>query len=113
FSPVNPSQVAHVETMLNNIHTQFIEAVRKGRGERLKDEPGLFSGLFWSGEQALEIGLVDELASERTIARDIVKAEELVNFTPKENLLDRLAGRIGAGAASALETVLRQQPSLQ
>ncbi len=113
FSPLSDQQVSHIATMLENIHTQFIEAVKKGRGDRLSDRPGLFSGLVWSGEQAMEIGLVDELANERTIARDIVKAERIVNFTPEEDLLNRLAGRLGAGVGQSLAVFFSQSLNLR
>lgn len=113
FSPINDGQREHIGTMLENIHSQFITAVKEGRGDRLKDTPGLFSGLVWSGEQALEFGLVDELANERTIAREIVKAETMINFTPQDDLLTRLAGRLGAGASAALAKILTQSTVLQ
>ena len=113
FSPSNDNQVAHINSMLENIHSQFIDAVKEGRGDRLSDSTEIFSGLVWSGEQALELGLVDELANQRTIARDIVKAETMVNFTPQEDLLTRLAGRVGAGASAALAGILLQGGSIR
>lgn len=113
FSPTNESQTQHIESMLVNIHEQFIEAVKHGRGDRIQDIPGLYSGLVWSGEQALEFGLVDALASDQSIARDIVEAETLVNFTPQEDLFNRLAGRLGAAISAGLSRVLLQQSLVQ
>lgn len=93
--------------MLNNTHQQFIEQVRAGRGDRLSDHPDLFSGLVWSGEQALELGLIDGLASTSGVARDIIGAEETVDFTHRESPLARftrqLGTSIGAGLAKHLE----------
>jgi protease-4 len=112
FSPQNPEDVAHIKTMLAQIHQQFIDIVKEGRGERLvKDNPGLFSGLIWTGEEAIKLGLADDLGSSSQVAREVIKAEDIVDFTAKEKYLDRLAERLGAGAASVLATQL--QPSLR
>ncbi len=86
----------HAHAMLDNIHQQFIDVVEDGRGDRLADNPDLFSGLFWSGEQALPLGLIDGLANSGTIARDIVGAEDIIDYTPRPNYLDRFAGKLGA-----------------
>lgn len=106
FSPLPPKQRAYIQTMLDQIHQQFITVVREGRGKRLKETPELFSGLFWNGEQALALGLADHLGNIDYVAREVVKAEELVDYTPKENVAERLAKRfgasIGAGAVKAL-----------
>ena len=89
--------------MLKNIHQQFITAVKDGRGDRLKEDvEGMFSGLIWTGEQGLEIGLVDELASAGHVAREVVGEKEIVDFTVTDDLLDRLAKRVGATMASIL-----------
>ena len=88
--------------MLGVIHQQFIDTVRKGRGDRLKDVPGLFSGLVWTGTTSIELGLADELGSLRSVARDVVKAEELVDFTRRPNLAERLAKRAGMSAGQAI-----------
>lgn len=108
FSPFKENQKQHLSDMLDTIHQQFITAVKTGRGDRLKSDADLYSGLVWSGEQALTLGLVDALKSERDIARDIVGAETRMNFTPREGLLDRVAGQLGAGMQSAISTLLRQ-----
>jgi protease IV len=107
FSPLPPKQRAYLQTMLDQIHQQFIKVVREGRGTRLKETPDTFSGLFWNGEQALAMGLADHLGNLDYVAREIVKAEEVVDYTPKENVAERLAKRfgasIGAGAVKALQ----------
>jgi protease-4 len=106
FSPLPPKQRAFLQTTLDQIHQQFIAVVRQGRGDRLKETPELFSGLFWSGEQALKLGLVDHLGNLDYVAREVVKAEEVVDYTPKENVAERLAKKfgaaIGAGAVKAM-----------
>ncbi len=104
FSPLNPQQDAHAREMLGDIHQQFIEVVRKGRGERLQATPETFSGLVWSGQRAVSLGLADELASLEQVARDVVKAEEIVDYTQRENVAQRLARRFGAGMG---ESVMR------
>lgn len=102
FSPILDSQRAHAEAMLEQIHQQFISIVRKGRGDRLKETPELFSGLLWVGEKSVELGLADELGGVDYVAREVVKAEEIVDFTPRENVAERLARRFGAGMGEAL-----------
>ena len=93
FSPMKDDEVAHMETLLDSIHQQFITAVKEGRGEALSDD--VFSGLMWTGEQALNIGLVDGIGSELSVARDIFNTEKIVNFTPKDGFIEQLAGGIG------------------
>jgi len=109
FSPLVPKQRAYIQAMLDQIHQQFIKVVREGRGKRLKETPETFSGLFWNGEQALALGLADHLGNLDYVAREVVKAEEVVDYTPKENVAERLAKRfgasIGAGAVKALQGV--------
>jgi protease-4 len=106
FSPLPPKQRAYIQTTLDQIHQQFISVVRQGRGNRLKETPELFSGLFWSGEQALKLGLVDHLGNLDYVAREVVKAQEVIDYTPKENVAERLAKKfgaaIGAGAVKAM-----------
>ncbi len=104
FSPINPQQDAHAREMLGDIHQQFIEVVRKGRGERLQATPETFSGLVWSGQRAVSLGLADDLGSLEQVARDVVKAEEIVDYTQRENVAQRLARRFGAGVG---ESVMR------
>lgn len=103
FAPVDEKVNQHMKAMLQDIHQQFIDAVKTGRGDRLKqDVEGLFSGLIWTGEQSLEIGLVDDLASAGYVAREIIGEEDIVDFTVQEDLFDRLAKRVGATTASIL-----------
>ena len=107
FSPLNPKQRAYAQTMLDQIHQQFIAVVREGRGKRLKETPDLFSGLFWNGEQAVQLGLADRFGNLDFVAREVVKAEDIIDYTPKDNVAERLAKRfgasIGAGAVKALK----------
>jgi protease-4 len=100
FAPVDEEVNAHMQTMLTNIHQQFIDSVKKGRGDKLKqDIDDLFSGLIWTGEQSLELGLVDELASSGYVAREVIGEEDIVDFTMTDDILDRLAKRVGATMA--------------
>ncbi|MCX7893960.1 MAG: S49 family peptidase [Burkholderiales bacterium] len=102
FLPLDERQVRHAQTLLDDIHRQFIDVVKKGRGGRLKDSPELFSGLFWVGAKSVELGLADGMGSVDYVAREVIKAENIVDFTRKENVAERLAKRLGAGAAGAL-----------
>lgn len=102
FSPVDPKQQAFAKQMLEEIHGQFIGVVREGRGKRLKETPEMFSGLVWSGEKSIELGLADSLGSVESVARDVIKAEDIVDYTQQESFAERLAGRLGAAMASAL-----------
>jgi protease-4 len=109
FSPQTKPQRAHAQTLLDQIHQQFIQVVREGRGKRLKETPELFTGLFWSGQQAVELGLADGLGNLDYVAREIVKAEDIIDYTRHENVAERLAKRFGAaigeGAVRALQTM--------
>jgi protease-4 len=102
FSPMQPAQVEHAHAMLDAIHQQFVKVVREGRGDRLKETPETFSGLMWTGEKSIAMGLADALGSVEYVAREVIKAEELVDFTPRENIAERVAKRFGAGMADAL-----------
>ena len=102
FSPLNDEQKVHAKQMLSEIHEQFIEVVRKGRGKRLKETPEMFSGLVWVGQKSIELGLADALGSVEQVARDVIKAEDIVDFTPRENVAERFAKRFGAAAAETL-----------
>ncbi|MDO8249294.1 MAG: S49 family peptidase [Rhodoferax sp.] len=109
FSPQTDNQRVFAQTMLNQIHKQFIDVVKAGRGSRLKETPETFSGLFWSGQQAIELGLADQLGNLDFVAREIVKAEEIIDYTRRENVAERLVKRfgasIGAGAVHALQSI--------
>jgi protease IV len=102
FSPLDPRQQTHALAMLGDVHEQFIRVVRQGRGKRLKETPDMFSGLLWSGVRSIELGLADALGSLDYVAREVVKAEDIVDFTPQESLTDRLARRIGTAMGDAL-----------
>lgn len=108
FSPQTEPQRQHAQAMLNQIHTQFIDVVKKGRGDRLKATPELFSGLFWSGQQAVDLGLADSLGSIDGVARDVVKAPDVIDYTQRENVAERLVKRfgvaVGEGSVRALRT---------
>ncbi len=104
FSPIRDDQKEYAESMLSEIHNQFITVVREGRGKRLKETPDLFSGLLWVGTRSVEMGLADGLGSVDSVARDLIKAEEIVDFTPRENIAERVARRFGAAMA---ETMMR------
>ena len=112
FSPQSPQQSAFAQAMLAQIHQQFIDVVRKGRGARLKETKDMFSGLFWSGQQAVEMGLADQLASLDFVAREIVKAEEIIDYTRRENVAERLAKRFGATVGEGAVRALRHSGSL-
>lgn len=102
FSPANPAHQAYAKQMIKEIHQQFIDVVKQGRGKRLKETPDTFSGLVWNGQRGIELGLADGYGSVESVARDVIKAEKIVDFTMKENFADRLAKRFGAGVASAI-----------
>jgi len=102
FSPLNPKQRDYAEKLLAEVHRQFIDVVRRGRGKRLKENPELFSGLVWTGQKSVELGLADALGSVTYVAREVIKAEDIVDFTPRENLAERFARRFGAATAEAL-----------
>ncbi|MGB5307020.1 MAG: S49 family peptidase [Gammaproteobacteria bacterium] len=102
FSPSKKSDVDHINKLLGEIHAQFITAVKEGRGERLHENPDLFSGLFWSGEEGVELGLVDALGSSSYVAREVIGVEEIVDFTKEPDLLERISDRIGVAMVRSL-----------
>ena len=102
FSPPNQEQMAHAHAMLNDIHKQFIDVVKTGRGARLKETPEMFSGLMWTGEQSIKLGLADDFGSVDSVARDVIKAEKVLDYTVKENIAERFAKRLGAGAVNSI-----------
>ena len=105
FLPENEKAKAHMQTMLSEIHQQFIESVKEGRGDRLDTSvEGIFSGLIWTGEAAVNIGLVDELASSSYVAREVIGEETIVNYTVKEDILERFAERLGSTVAQVINT---------
>lgn len=102
FTPLDPAQRDHATTLLREIHEQFIRVVQQGRGERLKDKPEIFSGIVWTGQKSIDLGLADEMGSAEYVAREIVEAETLVDFTPREGLTDLFSKRISQIAMSIL-----------
>ena len=102
FSPVNQAHQAFTKSLLADIHGQFIDVVKKGRGKRLKDSPEIFSGLMWTGAKGIELGLADGYGTVDSVARDVFKAETIVDYTEKENIADRLAKRFGAQVGSVI-----------
>ena len=108
FSPVSPQQKQYAQEMLDQVHQQFIDVVKQGRGNRLKDDPTLFTGLFWTGAKAVDLGLADAIGSSDFVARSVIKAPDVVDYTVKENFASRVARKLGtamgAGAVKALAT---------
>jgi protease IV len=102
FSPVNPKHQELAQAMLNEVHDQFKAVVRQGRAARLKETPEIFSGLFWSGEQSIKLGLADALGSTDYVAREVIKEETIVDFSYEEDLASRVAKRIGASASAVM-----------
>ena len=108
FSPVDEKQKRHAQSMLDEIHKQFIDVVRKGRGKRLKESPDIFSGLLWTGARSVELGLSDGFGSVDFVAREVIKAEDVLDYTKKQDFTERFAKRFGAAMAGALAKVLAQ-----
>jgi protease-4 len=102
FSPLDPKARQHAQKMLQEIHKQFIDDVKAGRGDVLKKDKDIFSGMFWSGVRAKELGLVDEFGSAGFVAREVIGAEEIVDFSVQQTILDRFAQRFGAAMAKTL-----------
>ena len=114
FSAQTEKQRSYAQAMLNQIHQQFITVVKNGRGERLKETPEMFSGLFWSGQQAVELGLADQFGSLEFVAREVIKTEDIIDYTRRENVAERLAKRFGAALGEgAMKAVLTAAPSFR
>ena len=113
FSPQNEQHRAFAQALIDQVHRQFIDVVRKGRGERLKETPETFSGLFWNGEEAVRMGLADKLGNAEFVARDVVKAEKIIDYTPHENVAERLAKRFGAAVGQGAVRALRETAPLR
>ena len=107
FSPQTEPQRQHAQAMLNQIHSQFIDVVKKGRGDRLKETPELYSGLFWSGQQAVDLGLADSLGSIDGVAREVVKAPDVIDYTQRENVAERLVKRFGVAVGEGSVRAMR------
>ena len=102
FSPLSDEQKGHLQAMLDEIHQQFIKVVREGRGTRLHETPDTFSGLFWTGEQSIALGLADDYGSVDSVARDVVKAEDVVDYTERQSIGERFARRFGSSVGASL-----------
>jgi len=114
FSPLSDAQRAYAQQMLEQIHQQFIAVVKAGRGDRLKlDTPGLFSGLFWSGQRSIELGLADHLGNVDYVAREVIKAEEISDYTRRDNVAEKLAKKFGAAMGDASIRALKAVPALR
>ncbi len=108
FSPQNERQTAYAKAMIDQIHQQFIAVVKEGRGPRLKETPETFSGLFWNGEEAVRMGLADHLGNLDFVAREVIKAEEVIDYTPRDNVAERLAKRFGAAVGQGAVKAMRE-----
>jgi protease IV len=113
FSPQNEKQSAYAKAMIDQIHKQFIGVVKEGRGPRLKDSPDLFSGLFWNGDEAIRLGLVDKVGNLDFVAREVIKAEEIIDYTTHDNLAERFAKRFGAAIGYGAVKALRELAPLR
>jgi len=113
FSPQSERQRVFAQSMLDQIHQQFIAAVKAGRGKRLKDIPEMFSGLFWTGQQAVDMGLADQLGSLDYVAREVVKAEDVVDYTRRDNVAERLVKRFGAAMGAAAVKAVQTAPQIR
>jgi protease IV len=107
FTPLSDKHRAYTQAMLTQIHQQFIDVVKEGRGDRLKKSPLLFTGLYWNGEDAVKLGLIDGLGSLDFVARNLANAPDVIDYTPKDNVAERLAKRFGASVGSASVKALR------
>jgi len=112
FLPENSTEVGHIKEMLGNIHEQFINVVKKGRGDKLADDPNLFSGYFWTGEKSIEMGLVDKLGSSSYVAREVIGAETIKEYTYEDDILERFSKKLGASISSILDNNLSLQKAL-
>ncbi len=113
FSPENPEHIAHAQQMLDEIHQQFITVVKNGRGSRLPADADVFTGKFWTGQDAIKLGLADKLGSLDQVARDVVQADDIIDYSPSENMAERLAKKLGAGMGESMAHTLGLQPSLR
>jgi protease-4 len=113
FSPQTEKQRAYAQTMLDQIHQQFITVVKAGRGKRLKETPEMFSGLFWTGQQAIELGLADQLGTLEYVAREVVKTEDIIDYTRRENVAERLAKKFGAAIGDGAMKTFKAIPTIR
>lgn len=107
FVPLKADEVTHMQSMLDIIHQQFIESIKNARGPRLKESPDLYTGTVWTGDQALALGLIDGLGSTLFVARELIKEENIVDFTQHNDLLTRFANNVGASAAEQVFSTVK------
>ncbi|MSP26875.1 MAG: signal peptide peptidase SppA [Methylococcales bacterium] len=112
FAPSNADETKYMQGLLNQVHQQFITAVKQGRGDRLKETPDTFSGLVWTGEEGIKLGIADAVGSDSSVAKELIGADRLVNFTESEQLIDKIMDKMGASFGHALGSTL-QTPSLR
>lgn len=105
FSPGKPDEQQYMQSLINQVHQQFIDAVKKGRGQRLKETPEMFSGLVWTGEESVKLGVVDAMGTQDYVAKEVIGAETQVDFTEQERLVDRIAGKLGASLSLGLSNL--------
>lgn len=108
FSPSNAEETQHMQALLDDVHQQFIDAVRAGRGDRLKEFDDMFSGLVWTGAEGVKLGLADGFGNVDSVARDVLKTDEKINFTPRKRLLDKLVGSLGASFAQGFNSAIHE-----
>ena len=113
FSAQSDKQRAFAQSMLDQIHQQFIAVVKKGRGSRLKETPEMFTGLFWNGQQAVELGLADHLGNLDYVAREVIKVEEIIDYTRRDNVAERLAKKFGAALGEGAMKAFQAIPALR
>jgi protease-4 len=107
FSPPKDDETQYMKSLLDQVHQQFITAVKAGRGDRLKESPDMFSGLVWTGEEGVKLGIVDGISNQDTVAKDLIGAETLVDFSQQEHLLDKIAGKLGTSFGHAIGSVVQ------
>jgi protease IV len=112
FSPPKADETEYMQGLLDQVHQQFINAVKTGRGDRLKETPEMFSGLVWTGEAGVKLGIADSFGSDDYVAKDIIGAEKIVDFTQQGRLIDKLVGKLGASFGQAIGSLI-QAPSLR
>lgn len=110
FSPAKPDENQYMQNLVNQVHQQFIDAVKSGRGIRLKEAPDMFSGLVWTGEESVKLGIIDAMGSKDSVAKEVIGAETMVDFTQQERLLDRIAGKLGASFGLGFSSLFKEWP---
>ena len=107
FSPSKEDETLYIQSLLNQVHQQFISAVKAGRGDRLKENPDMFSGLVWTGEEGVKQGIVDGVGNQDYVAKELIGADKLVDFSRQEHLLDKIAGKLGASFGQAIGSLVQ------